>query len=52
MSGSSGPDYSWTGSGSGVANCAGPIPDKPLQAPNESVIETLSIDECAASIIS
>lgn len=45
MSGSSGPDYSRIGGGSGVANCAGLRPDKPLQAPNEDVVEALSIGD-------
>lgn len=45
MSGSNGPDYPRTGSGAGVANCAGPHPDKPLQAPNEAVVETLSVGD-------
>jgi len=45
MSGSNGPDYSRTGGGAGVANCAGPRPDKPLQAPNEAVVETLTVGD-------
>jgi hypothetical protein len=45
MSGSNGPDYSRLGGGGGVANCAGPRPDKPLQAPNEMVVETLNVGD-------
>lgn len=45
MSGSNGPDYSRVGGGSGAANCAGLRPEKPLQAPNEIVVETLSIGD-------
>lgn len=45
MSGSSGPDSSQFGGGSGVADCSGYRRDKPLQVPNEDVVPTLSVGE-------
>ncbi len=45
MSGSSGPDYPRFGGGSSSANCAAPRSDKPLQAPNEAVVDTLSVGD-------
>jgi hypothetical protein len=45
MSGSSGPDYPRLGGGAGAANCAAPRSNKPLQAPNEIVVDTLSVGD-------
>ncbi|NQX30078.1 hypothetical protein HQQ81_22260 [Microbacteriaceae bacterium VKM Ac-2854] len=45
MSGSNGPDYSSSGGGSSGTDCSGYRNEKPLQAPNEDVVPTLSVGE-------